>query len=68
MKKILTTFVLGISILFGSGEIVFSQENDIVSLYRNSVVIENTKIKIATFNANEKTWKGTRFDYNMGKC
>jgi hypothetical protein len=68
MKRTLTALFLGLSLLFASGGVGYASDSGAVSLFRNSLVIENTKIHIATFDANEKAWQGSRFDYNMENC
>lgn len=49
----------------------FAQSNnevDVAVLYRSSVVTENARYHIATFDADEKAYGGSKFDYNWENC
>jgi len=41
---------------------------DMATLYRDSVVIENARMHIATFNSSIEAWRGTVFSYNWENC
>ena len=46
-----------------------ASDSDIATLYRSSTVIENARIHVATFDANERTWvENNRFAYNWENC
>jgi len=41
---------------------------DMATLYRDSVVIENARMHIATFNSSIEAWRGNLFWYNWENC
>ena len=49
-------------------EDAMDRESDIATLYKDSVVIRNARILIATFDSREKKYLGTTFDYNWENC
>lgn len=40
----------------------------VVTLYRNSLVLTDARIHVATFDATDKGGSGTSSDYNAGNC
>jgi hypothetical protein len=42
--------------------------DDVATLYKDSVIIKNARILIATFNSAENSYGGSRFDYNWENC
>ena len=69
MKRLTATLCLMIAVLLGSAGVSAqtTNENEIATLYRSSVVIKNARILIATFNADIKSGGGT-FAYNWENC
>ncbi len=45
-----------------------NSEDEVATLYRSSVVIENARMHVATFDAKIKAFRGTIFDYNWENC
>lgn len=43
-------------------------EDDVATLYRESVAISGARLHVATFDAEEKTASGSKFDYNWTNC
>jgi hypothetical protein len=43
-------------------------EDDVATLYRNSIFDDLPRIHIATFDSVEKSWGGTVADYNWENC
>ena len=43
-------------------------ENDVATLYKDSVVLTNARMHIATFDSREKAWGGDRSEYNWQNC
>ena len=71
MKKLTIIFCLTFAALLGSvGESLSETKNpqNIATLYKDSVVIKNARILIATFNSEEKAWGDGVFDYNWQNC
>ena len=67
----LTTICLTVAVLIGSAEVSWAQtknSENMATLYRDSLVIENERIHIATFNSSTKAWKGSVFSYNWENC
>ena len=69
MKNITATICLTIAVLLGSAEVSAqtTNDNEIATLYRSSVVIKNARILIATFNADINS-RGGPFAYNWENC
>ena len=63
MKKLLT-FILLLFTTFAYAE---SNEKEVATLYKSSLIGEEYRYHIATFDAKSKTKKG-RFDYNWKNC
>ena len=71
MKRTLTASVFSLLLFVsggGAGHTQTLKEAEIATLYKASVVIENARILIATFNSSEKKWRGTTFEYNWENC
>ena len=75
MKRLLTALVLGLSLLFASGGISSAEEgvrakseNDVATLYRDSVVLKGSRTHLATFDSDEEAYQGSRFDLNWINC
>ena len=71
MRKLTATLCLTIAVLLGSAGVSFAQTkntNDIATLYKDSVIIRNARILIATFNSGEKSYGAGIFDYNWKNC
>jgi len=71
MRLISATICLTLAVLLGSVGMSWGQSKnpkDMATLYRDSVVIENARIHIATFNSSIEEWEGTVFSYNWGNC
>ena len=43
-------------------------DNEVATLYRSSSNIENARFHVASFDATERTFNGTTFDYNWSNC
>ena len=67
--RLTATICLTIAVFFGSVGVSAqtTKDNEIATLYRSSIVIENARILIATFNADKKS-DGFSFAYNWGNC
>jgi hypothetical protein len=61
MKNITATICLTIAVLLGSAGVSAqtTNDNEIATLYRSSVVIKNARILIATFNADINSGGGS---------
>ena len=75
MKRTITALVLGVSLLIASGGIGFAEdgvraksENDVATLYRDSVILKGSRMHMATFDSDEEMFKGSRFDLNWINC
>ena len=75
MRKLTTTLCLTIAVLLGSGGIGFAEdgvraksENDVVTLYRDSVILKGSRMHMATFDSDEEMFKGSKFDLNWINC
>jgi len=71
MRNLTATIFLMIVVLLGSAGVSWGQtknSKDMATLYRNSPVIENERIHIATFDSSIKAWGGTVFSYNWENC
>lgn len=60
-------FLIFILIFLTTHSYAKSKENEVATLYRSSVMGDDYRLHIATFDAKEKTNKG-RFDYNWKNC
>ena len=69
MKNLTATICLTIAVLLGSSGVSAqtTNDNEIATLYRSSVVIKNARILIATFNADINS-RGGPFAYNWENC
>ena len=72
MKKTLAALMVAFTLLVTSGGICYAgaddraiSRNDVATLYRSSVVIENARLHIATFDALQGK---NSFDYNWENC
>jgi len=71
MRKLTATLCLSIAVIAGHIGTCWAQNtngNEIATLYRDSVMIENARIHIATFNSSIKAAGGGSFAYNWGNC
>jgi len=66
MHKIATALVIALLVTPAAAQT--NDEASTETLYKSSVVIENARIHIATFDSAEKRWRGTVFDYNWANC
>lgn len=66
----ITAFALVLGLLpFGWTVTAYAlSDNEIATLYRSSSNIENARFHVATFDATERTFNGTTFDYNWSNC
>ena len=69
MKNLIATICLTIAVLLGSAGVSAqtTNDNEIATLYRSSIVIKNARILIATFNADINS-RGGPFAYNWENC
>ena len=70
MKNLTATICLTLAVLLGSADTVSAQttnDSEIATLYRSSLIIDNARLHIATFNAAE-TSGGGGFAYNWENC
>ena len=69
MRPLTIIICLTLAVLLGSVGVSAQTTNDseIATLYRSSVVIKNARILIATFNADAKSG-GNSFAYNWENC
>jgi predicted lipoprotein with Yx(FWY)xxD motif len=65
-----TKFALIVALLAMPVAAQTQEEEAIATLYRSSVIIENARLHIATFDADIKSGGpgGSRFAYNWGNC
>jgi len=71
MRNLTATLFLTLAVLLGSAGMSWAQTTnpkDMATLYRNSLVIENERMHIATFDSSIKAWGGTVFSYNWENC
>ncbi len=59
--------IIFISILFTTYAYAKSDDKEVATLYRSSLLGDDYRYHIATFDAKDKTKKG-RFDYNWKNC
>tara|TARA_B100000886_G_C20057362_1_gene340310 strand:+ start:66 stop:359 length:294 start_codon:yes stop_codon:yes gene_type:complete len=68
VKSITSAILLNFAMCSAVGADLFGDDEEVATLYRNSVAIPDARFHIATFDAEDKKYDSTRFAYNFDNC
>jgi len=59
---------VAVSVGYAEEGVRAKSENDVATLYRDSVILKGSRMHMATFDSDDEAFKGSRFDWNWINC